>query len=40
VAVIADVEGEPPRVHGSTHAQAESPQKDVEADAMTERADV
>jgi hypothetical protein len=38
--MIGDVEGEPPRVHGSTHAQAERPQKDVEAGAVAEIAEV
>jgi hypothetical protein len=39
-AVVAEVEGEPLRVHGSTHAQANSPQKDAKADAIAERAKV
>jgi hypothetical protein len=38
--MVADVEGEPSEVQGITegHAQAESPQKDVKADADAERA--
>jgi hypothetical protein len=38
--VVADVEDEPSRVQGSTHAQAECPQKGAEADAIVERAEV
>jgi hypothetical protein len=34
--MVDDVEGETPRVHRSRHAQAESPQKDVEVGAITE----
>jgi hypothetical protein len=35
-AVADDVEGETPRVHESTRARAESPQKDAEAGAIVE----
>jgi hypothetical protein len=40
--VVADTEGEPLEVQEITvdHAQAESSQKDTEADANTERAEV
>jgi hypothetical protein len=40
--VVADVEGEPSKVHDITkgHAQAKSPQKDTEADAIVEKAEV
>jgi hypothetical protein len=40
--LVADIKGEPSEVKGITegHAQAESPQKDVEADAIIERAEV
>jgi hypothetical protein len=40
--VVGDAEGEPSEVKEITkdHAQAESPQKDAEADANAERAEV
>jgi hypothetical protein len=40
--VVADVEGEPSKVQEITkgHAQAESPQKDTEANVNVERAKV
>jgi hypothetical protein len=40
--IVADIEGEPSEVQEITegHAQAESPQKDIEADANTKRAEV
>jgi hypothetical protein len=40
--MVADVEGEPLEVQEITegHAQAESPQKDAEADANVERVQV
>jgi hypothetical protein len=40
--MVADVEGEPSEAQDITegHAQAESPKKDAEADAIIERAEV
>jgi hypothetical protein len=42
--MVVDIEGEPSKVQeiteGHAHAQAESPQKDAEADANVQRAEV